>query len=221
METDTTSQSTPIGMELNDRPSDQEIYDRILDLTMSGTLDWKQVYTEEGGPEPKEDLARSTAPNGYYAEDPYHGFGRIAVKPEDEEDEVLHPVLYVSGERLSVSGSEVDTLIDAIEQYVDEVRTGANPSTAERINREIERNLDPMREQLASMEQRVARREEEVGSLITCLQNATAGDAPPLTTENVLRVLKNLEYEVDEQETIHVKPESVETAIEDTELALG
>lgn len=202
-----------------DGTSDKEIFQRLLELTQSGRMDWKQVY-EGGGTHPTEDIKESTAPQGYLAVDEYFGFGRAAVEPEDPEDGIEHAVVHVSGNRLSLPEGYVEELIGAIEDYIDAVQAGKTPSAAERINRKIQEKIEPLQHQIRSLEEQVARRDHRIDRMLTVLEHTTRPEgAPILTVDNFREVFQNLDFNIPEADSedpyISTDDKDVENAIED------
>lgn len=201
-------------------PSDEEIFERILDLTENARLDWKQVY-EQGGTHPSEDIKESTSPQGYMAFDEYFGFGRMAVEPEDPEDGIEHAVIHVSGNRLDVSEEQVEGLIAAIEDYIDAVQAGKTPSMTDRVNQKIQEHVEPLRREVRVLEDELAHKDQRVSRVLSILENVTGSgtspDHPPLTPETFEEVMNRIPVDIDgdpRDPTLNVQRDDVEVAIE-------
>lgn len=187
----------------DNNPSDSDIFQRLLNLTRAGRLDWKQVY-EDGGTHPTENIERSTSPQGYMCFDEYFGFGRAAVELEmiDPEEDETRPLLHVSGNQLDVSAGQIDRLIDVIEDYIDTVQAGEMPSMAERVNQKIQKRVEPLQRQIQALEEELAHRDERIHRLVTIIENTTRPDGlPPMTPENVREVLEETEMEIAGEKT--------------------
>jgi len=199
-------------------PSDDEILARIVDLTESGRLDWKQVY-ENGGTPPTEDIEESTAPQGYMTFDEYFGFGRTAVHlDQDEDGGGEYPAIDVSGNRLDVTVEAVERLREAIEEYIDAVQAGRVPTMADRINRKVQEQVEPLRREIKMLEDELAHKDQRVGRLISVIENVTRSeDGPPLTKSSIENVLEKTDMEVSgprDNPTLNMDSDDLEVAIE-------
>jgi len=202
-------------MDITDKnPSDEEIFGRLLSLTEAGRLDWKQVY-EQGGTAPAENIKESTAPQGYMAFDEYFGFGRVAVKPDDPEDGIEHSVVHVSGTRLDIGAEQVETLISVIESYIDAVQAGDIPSMSDRINRKVQEQVEPLRQEIRVLEEELAHKDNRVGRMLSIIENTTC-EGPPMTPRNFREVANRVDFEVTgsrEDPNITVDQNNLEVAI--------
>lgn len=140
--------------------NNESTIDRLQRLTMDGKLPWRPYYNTLDFPAlTDEALQEATEPDAYQLIDQHHGFGVAVIKIRDDKDEIFEPTLFVQGERIEASDSQMGILLDAIKQFLDDLRDGEESTIREQVNQEIESRVNRVQRQY---EQELDRVEQEL-----------------------------------------------------------
>lgn len=159
-------------MNNDEQDSHKTIVERLQSLTIDGDLPWRPYFNDiEFGGMSDQAMQEATQPNAYILIDQEYGFGVVAIKIRDEQDEVFEPTLFIQGERIDVSDKELGTLLDAIKAHLDEIREGARKNKKDRMEEEIESAIKPYEEKVRSMQHELEAERDLAMRLLTVVEN--------------------------------------------------
>lgn len=190
---------------MNQERDDEKICTRLQQLTIAGELDWQPLYTD-GRPSgiSDEEMKSATKASGYVLRDQMHGFGIVSVRIDDPSGEShADPALFVQGQRADVDYEQTGILLDAIQTYINDIRSGEENSFRDRIDKRVAEEVQPYEEEIATLQARLREAEEEKAQLVSAVQDLAAGslqndeeegedgdDPLVLTPENVRKTIR-------------------------------
>lgn len=169
---------------------EEKIVERLTDLTMKGELPWEAYY---GNVDPQsEGFDEMSEPKGYLLLDNEHGFGVVTLRLHDPMEEIIEdPRVFIGGDALEVSSTDVEILLDAVRAHLGEVRSGEKPSKQKRKEQKIEAARKPLKQRIEELKTTLQEERQRVNSLLESVHNLSAQSSVPLTAETFRRTLRN------------------------------
>lgn len=198
---------------------DEQIAERLAQLTAEGHLPWEPYYGEVNPQE--QGFDEMTEPNGYLLIDNEQGFGVVTLRLHDPVNEIIEdPRIFMDGDALAVGSYEVGLLRDAIEAHLGDVRSGEKPTQQQKMQQKIQKARRPLKEKLEEIMEMYEEERERVNSLMETLHNMTAAPSIPLTPDTFRQTLRQYIdetswFESSDEFEEAFDPSKAETAVEE------
>jgi hypothetical protein len=174
-----------------DQSKDQEMVERLSNLTMEGHLPWEPYYGNVNPQQQQYD--EMSEPEGYVLIDNQFGFGVVTLRLKDPMEEIIEdPRVYVGGDALDVDSYDTGILLDAIKSHVEDVRAGEEPTQQQKMQQKIKKARKPLKKRLERAENRLEQERERVNALIETNHNLSIekGANVPLTPDTFREALR-------------------------------
>ena len=184
----------------DDVSADDKMIDRLISMTIDAALGWEPYYGQVRIGSSEDEMRAATAPKAFVlAQGKPDEFGMITVQMKNAMEEIIpeDPKVFVNGERLAVSDRKVETLVEAINVYLEEVRTGETLSPQQKYQAR-ERNLrKQFNQQLESLYAQLDNREERIDQLMNTINRLTQfADPKPPRPQMTVDELKEVIWEL-------------------------
>lgn len=158
--------------------------ERLVDLTQQGRIEWTPLYPDSfGAPDYTSQelgyMAGLTMPHAYAAHDESFGFGMLMFQLKSPMSEDYDPHLFMLGQELALSDTDLALLRDAITIYLQEVQMGRFANQEQQVGEIIQNAITPYISEIEHLRKLLDKREQQYDRQLGILESLSKAPAHP------------------------------------------
>lgn len=179
---------------------DEKVADRLITLTIDEELGWKPYYGQVQIGASAPEMQEATAPRAFLlTEEAPEAFGMVALHMRNSMEEIVpeDPKLFVNGDEVEVDERRLETLVEAINVYLRDVRAGEVKSKKQQYEAREQKLRQQYQQQLQSAYAQIDAQEERIDQLVAAIDRLSGmADPKPPRPKMTVDELKEVVWEL-------------------------